>query len=156
MADQFLQAVHALSSSDTNPNDRKAAEQWLLAFQKSDESWNVAKHVLSNGNYGQEVQTFAAQALKTKARMCRSASIDVCRHLQQDLVHLMRDNAQLAVQPLRQVVLALVSVTLPLVNDLPSLVQQLSQLLPLKQCLLFLETLADEASSLQPFGPGSA
>lgn len=150
---QFLHAVEVFSSSTSSNAERKGAEAWIASFQRSDEGWATSLELLGGGR-PVEVETFAAQALKTKARLCRSVQGVSHAGLQQDLVALLRKRNDLQPAPLKQVVLALVNVTFPLLSSLPQLIQTLSQTLPMSTCLLVLEMLADEVGTLQPFGPG--
>eukprot|EP00249_Psilotum_nudum_P018325 c26750_g1_i1 orf=560-3634(-) len=66
---QVAQAVQVLNH-DLNTCNRVAANQWLVQFQQSDASWEVATGILtSNSSYLHndfEVELFAAQVLKRK------------------------------------------------------------------------------------------
>lgn len=155
MDQHFCAAVQALTSPSSAPEHRKAAEEWLMQFQQSDEGWPVALQLLSSSQ-PPEVQTFAAQALKRKAWMSRSSGKDVLKHMQRDLLQALASNQQLSLQTLRQVILALVGSITPALRDLDSLLKQLSDSVRPRTTLLFLETLAEEIGGLQPYGPGQS
>lgn len=148
-----LRALDALQAHNTTPADRKQAEQWLLAFQKSDDCWAIAKQLLQDNSKSADVQLFAAQTLKNKAKISRTSQ-DLCRNLQGDLLHLLQQLPNAPPKATAQLCLALVSVTLPLLDGLQGFLGHVCQTLPLKTSLMLMELLADEANNLMPFGPG--
>uniref|UniRef100_A0A1D2AEU2 Importin N-terminal domain-containing protein n=1 Tax=Auxenochlorella protothecoides TaxID=3075 RepID=A0A1D2AEU2_AUXPR len=65
MADQLLQAVHALYQNP-DPSVKEQANAWLDAWQQSPEAWAVSDAVLARPDAGLEARYLCAQTLRTK------------------------------------------------------------------------------------------
>jgi hypothetical protein len=162
-AQQFVTAVHILHSHSSTAAERRAAEQWLLQFQRSEACWAACTHLLlPNGgcgvDVGVDVQLLAAQTLKSRAQLSISLQPKICRMLQRDLLQLLHQlpPALSQQQILRQLCLALVPTCLALVDSLLELLSEMLAANLTQACLLVLEMVADEASTLQHFGPAGA
>ena len=68
MADQVLQAVHALYH---HPDEgvKKQANDWLDAWQQSQEAWTISSTILRDPKSGLDAQYFCAQTLRTKVKI---------------------------------------------------------------------------------------
>ena len=142
--DRFLSAVQLLNSSSCTLAERRAAEQWLLSFQRSEQGWPVCTQLLQQGSsVPYDVQLLAAQTLRTITNGCPP---EARPQLQPDLLQLLGQQQQgLARQVSSQVCLALSSASLASQPALQALMAHAQQALPPQLCLLLLETLADEA-----------
>jgi hypothetical protein len=151
----FLEALHALQSSESTDEQRKGANDWLMQFQRSESSWSVSKQLLLDQSMPGDVQLFAAQTLKSRARLLKTAPADQCQQMQHDVLSMMtQSSSHASLQLTKQLCLALVDTSLPCGATLDQLISHLTTSLPSTTALLTLEYLAEEVTSMTHFGSG--
>ncbi|KAG1673285.1 hypothetical protein FOA52_002565 [Chlamydomonas sp. UWO 241] len=118
--------------------------------------WDVAKQVLLDSNSPAEVQLFAAQTLKNRARLCRTAPLQQCQALQHDVLGVLAQRSDALPQLMKQLCLALVDLSLPAGDTLPGLISHVTGALPATTALLTLEYMAEEVGLMTHFGLGGS
>lgn len=150
----YLSALQALQAASTSETERKRANDWLMSFQRNPACWGVAMQLLQDANAAPDAQLFAAQTIKARARLLRSAPVDQLQQMQRDILNVMAQVPNASTQRTRQLCLALVDTSLPSLDTLGHLISHLTAAMPTGTALLAIEYLADGASSLTHFGTG--
>jgi transportin-3 len=144
--DSVLQALQALHSSSASPELRKQADQWLVSFQRSPESWSLCADILQADASGSELLLFAAQTIRYKAtRQLAQVTIDQLPAIREQIISsLLRITAPQTSPISHQLCLALVGVSFRW-HQWEDVVEQVSHRLPPHFCVEFLQLLAEEA-----------
>lgn len=139
-------ALRQLQHPEVAPEQRKAAEQWLMAFRNSDGAWQFGLAVLTDPTAASDLHLFAGQCLKHK--LCLQGHLLSQQQLQQlvsQLLHQLSCASKPASALLYQTCLALCTAAF-LLPGWTNFVQSVHASICFDKEVVILRVLAEEAA----------